>query len=329
MSYQAFIKTHAIIENHQSYTSEQLVNIRRELFDALESSDHKDKITIVATGSYGRGEASESSDIDLFILFDSDKLAEEVLSIELENIKEVIEKHVPNDSGDTGTFGMDTTLDFKSLLKNIGGKDDSNINMTRRMLFLLEGTWLYGLKRFEDYRKELLTQYTKDNSGSLERFLLNDIIRYYRTIATDFQHKVSEKNKSWGLRNLKLRFSRKILYFAGVVVIAEMVDFNGSKEERSSEIIKLLNLAALERIFDIGKDQEQTARIFEHYNNFLTQISDPEKRAELDGLTKDDRNTSAVYTAIREDSREFSRILARWLCEKYPDDHKIHNALIF
>jgi len=329
VTYQDFIKAYEIIENHQRYTSEQLDKIRSELVDALESSDHKDKITIVATGSYGRGEASASSDIDLFILFDSDKLAEEVLSTELQNIKIVIEKHVPNDNGDTGTFGMDAILDFKSLLKNIGGELDSNRNMTRRMVFLLEGTWLYGFERFEEYRKELLRQYTKDTSSKLERFLLNDIIRYYRTIATDFQYKVSEKNKSWGLRSLKLRFSRKILYFAGVVVIAEMVDFKGSEEERSSEIIKLLNLAALERIFGIGKVQEQTARIFEHYNNFLTQISDPAKRAELDGLIKDDRQTSAVYTDIREDTREFSRILARWLCEKYPDDHKIHNALIF
>lgn len=329
MNYQDFIEAHVKIESHQRYTSEQLVKIRSELFDALESSDHKDKITIIATGSYGRGEASESSDIDLFILFDSDKPAQEAISAELTLIGNVIKKFVPNDSGDSNTFGMEAILDFKDLLKNIGGEDDSNKNMTRRMLFLLEGTWLYGEERFEGYRKQLLKQYTKDNSSGLERFLLNDIIRYYRTIATDFQHKVFEKNKSWGLRNLKLRFSRKILYFAGLVVVAEMVDFNGSEGERSSRIIELLNRPALERIFFIGGDQEQTVKIFEHYNNFLTQISAPEKRAELDSLTKDGRYDSVVYTGIREDSREFSRILARWLSEKYPDEHKIHNALIF
>jgi hypothetical protein len=50
------------------------------------------------------------------------------------------------------------------MLSNFGWENDDNKSFTRRMLFLLEGTWLYGEKWFIDYRRELLEKYLREDS---------------------------------------------------------------------------------------------------------------------------------------------------------------------
>src|SRR5207247_550348 len=63
----------------------------------------------------------------------------------------------------------------------------------------------------------LLDYQTKPKPG-VPRFLVNDVVRYWRTIAVDYQAKKwDELDENWGLRYLKLIVSRK-LTFAGTLV---------------------------------------------------------------------------------------------------------------
>lgn len=327
--YEEFLEQYPHVKSHRHFTNTKLKLIRDVLVSTLAHSAHKDKITIVATGSYGRGEASESSDLDVFILFDSDRPAQEVLQAELELIKTALEEVVPNPAGDTGTFGPDVTIRFDEMLKNLGGDGDTNQSLTRRMLLLLEGTWLYGADRFARYRCDLLEKYIKegDPDRQISRFLLNDIIRYYRTITTDFEYKVSEGKKPWGLRNVKLRFSRKLLYFGGVLVVAETA--TADQEEKLARLPDLLDLPVLERIHSLGHGNKHTAAIFEAYQTFLMIVTDVEKRTELEQLTRHNRDESELFSEIRVKSKAFSNTLAAWLREQYDTDHPVHNALIF
>ncbi|NWO07488.1 MAG: hypothetical protein HLX50_17890 [Alteromonadaceae bacterium] len=226
-------------------------------------------------------------------------------------------------------FGQNEVTDSGNILSNIGGKDDTNEDITRRLLFLLEGTWLYGEERFHQYRRDLLARYIKPNGsdGKLARFLLNDIIRYYRTIATDFEYKVSDQQKGWGLRQVKLRFSRKILYFSGIVAVAETADL--AQQQTLEEISEWFDCQGLERIYRASHELTQTREVLRLYEHFLEQISHPRTRKSLEQLRKEDRNSSQPYCELREKGNELSDVLADWLKQKYSADHQIHQALLF
>lgn len=327
-SYQDFIEDYSIIKRHSEFTKTKLKDLREELDAVLKNSVYKEKITIVTTGSYARDEASDESDIDLFIFFDSDH-SKDLIKSELSDIEQIINKHVPNNPGDTGTFGTDVVIQFSELIENIGGEYDTNKNMTRRVLLLLEGAWLYGEHSFKEYRTQLLTKYLSDEADpeDIPRFFLNDIIRYYRTITTDFAHKVSKGGQSWGLRSVKLRYSRKLLYFGGIITVAASV----GEKDKIKRIETLLKLPALERIYKLktNSDTYHSNEVFAGYEEFLKTISNPVKRGELKTLSRDDRKSSETYQNIRAESKAFSCILSKWLESEFNSDHLIHNSLLF
>lgn len=333
MEFSDFLHAYPALVEHFHHSNNVLEHLRHDLHEALKESAHRDKITIVTTGSYGRKEASLSSDLDLFIFFDSDR-SEGILSEETEKIRQIVEKYIAKAAGDTGTFGVEAIVRFSDMLANIGGNNDSNANLTRRMLFLLEGTWLYGEDRFKSYRAELLSIYIKTSNPEkqISRFLLNDIIRYYRTITTDFEFKVTENNKSWGLRNVKLRFSRKILYFGGILSVAETA--LESNDDKSTALSELFDLAVLNRIWSVGPNNPHTKEIFDIYQHFLSTIGDSDKRQLLDQVSREKREESMIFLEMRAKSRDFSVCLANWLKAQYADNeqnvpHPIHNALLF
>jgi hypothetical protein len=129
--------------------------------------------------------------------------------------------------------------DLPTILSNIGGNDDHNAKITRRVLFLLEGDWLNNRPFFQECRQQLLGRYIRDTitSHQLALFLLNDIIRYYRTVCVDFEFKTIEHDKPWGTRNIKLVFSRKLLYFSGVLVVAETMQRSYKEKVRIAAFI--------------------------------------------------------------------------------------------
>ena len=172
------------IDRAFKHSAEILRLLRKDLDEVLADSPFKDRLTIVVTGSFGRGEASPESDLDLFMFFDSDK-PEDTLQEEKAAIKATVDKYIKKPAGDTGTFGSDVIVKFNDMLKNLGGDKDFNVLLTRRMLFLLEGKWLYGEERFKSYRKDLLTRYIKagDPERQISRFLENRSFTFLSTQA--------------------------------------------------------------------------------------------------------------------------------------------------
>lgn len=335
MKYKELCEVNVTIGKAKSYSEETLIRLKADLAESLSGLSHLE-FTIITTGSYGRLEASEESDIDLFIFCDKAPTLQEVIKNK-EAIERCVKKYVLKDAGDTGTFGSDAADVFENILMNIGGNNDTNASLTRRMLFLLEGKAIYNEAVFEKYKITLINKYLKSSSeGKIDKYLLNDIIRYYRTITTDFQHKVDAGGKSWGIRNIKLRFSRKLLYFAGIMAIAFAADKEMDTNNRVNFLSKLFDTPALERVYDIAVNYKESevesllSNIFENYESFLCCISDREQRRELEDIKeKEDRLNKTIYGDLSRKSISFTKDLYDLLNVVFDRTHPIHTALIF
>jgi hypothetical protein len=146
-------------------------------------------------------------------------------------------------------------------------------------------------------------------------------------MATDFEYKVSEGGKSWGVRNIKLTFSRKLLYFGGVVTVAETAQ--KTRETKIQETLKLLDMSPLERINYLAISGSE--KVFKSYDYFLERLSDPKIREELDKALVEQMpvDNPEIFREMKNESKHFSWALSSVLKNTYDNTHPIHHALIF
>ena len=282
-------------------------------------------LTILTCGSYARREASRHSDIDYFVISDSEVADGD--SISLESIAMKIKDIVPNSPADNGAFAH--RVNKTEFLRHIGGEDDSNSNITRRMLFLLEGEWLSNECGFRQFGRSILERYVTENMADhqLTLFLLNDIIRYYRTIAVDYEHKISDQGgaKAWAIRNIKLVFSRKLLYASGIFCVAGTAD--RSRAEKIGVLEQWFNLPVIERIEAIcGRNESE--RVVRSYSKFLEALECGRIRDHLEKLPSDKRS-DPEFRAIKNEGHRFTTELMKLLDDTFHTTHPIRRAILF
>jgi hypothetical protein len=209
--------------------------------------------------------------------------------------------------GTEETFGKQVWL--ADLRDKIGRDGDSNANLTRRMLFVFESVPLCGDETYVQARRALLQGYLDANVKDHRppRFLLNDLIRYWRTIAVDFESKMrARKGQGWGLGNAKLRLSRKALFAGSLLPVLECYryaagDMLGYLEQRVS-------LPPLDRIADAFVDHaavDTGARALAAYDEFLSILDDGEQRRELQELDVRQGRSSPVFARVAELGKQF------------------------
>src|SRR3954447_8271054 len=172
-----------------------------------------DDATVVLLGSWGRHEVTSASDDDAIVLFTADRHPPGAPA--RPTAAEVAAALGGPPPGQEGLFG--DTVHLRDLTSKIGLDADTNTNLTRRMLFLLESVPVAGDRAHAGAREALIGTYLAAHERDYRppRFLLNDLVRYWRTVAVDFEGKHRRRDgEGWGLRHAKLRVSRKVL-FAG------------------------------------------------------------------------------------------------------------------
>lgn len=178
-------------------------------------------LDVVVLGSYARQEASSESDFDYLVIAHSVpedvKATREVLNVVDDYISERLTAEGEDDRkrrpGATGLFGRITSA--PDLTERIGLEQDTNISHSRRLLLLQESRSVYQPDLLARLRAAVLKRYLIDYAEpktGVPRFLANDVIRYWYTLAIDYQAKRWEDEQKFGLRYLKLLLSRKISY---------------------------------------------------------------------------------------------------------------------
>lgn len=309
-----------------------------ELTDAVAGLESA-TTSIVVTGSLGRGEVVGGSDLDWFLLVDGRSEPEHFLL--LREIERRFEASGLRKPGRTATFG---DLVFSNeLIHYIAGTRDTNENLTRRILLLSESRAITSPSVRENVLRGILARYIVydrpaggrgGRASAIPHFLLNDVVRYWRTMAADFASKMWERGREgWAIRNIKLRFSRKLIYVWGLLACFSWDLFPPDGASRGEEIettgerlvehvldqTRIAPLDLLARFLVERTDCTLGEPLFGAYDRFLAALADPAQRDHLTLLEFDAVANDPLFSELRSASNQFSRSLVKLFFESDPE----------
>lgn len=292
--------------------------------------------SLVIFGSLARGEWTSGSDLDWTYLIDGEAnsdhlvIAQKIQSLlDQEKNKKTFRPPSP-----TGIFG---NIAFShDIIHQIGGRSDTNENTTRRVLLLLESRAIgESTAAYERVIEGVIGRYLEEDNNHLltrdlaryrvPRFLLNDIVRFWRTMAVDFASKQRDRGgKGWGLRNAKLRMSRKLIFASGMLVCFGVqldpalrkkisTDKNDVKFQLLQHIrehVKLTPLEILAKSIELYRVPNSIAKeLLDSYAKFLKVLDDKDDRIALEKLRSEDSRTDATFKRVRKISESFQHAL--------------------
>ena len=278
------------IQDIKRSNSERKINLLEQEFKKHEEIAAIPNLSIFVAGSYARNEASEHSDIDLFFVLDGkldDIDGPNIKTLRLfSKIVEIADKlSLPKFSNDGQYL---TIIEKPMILNEMGSPQDDHLNyFTARMLMILESKCVYGENHHENILRDLIGAYLKDYPDHpkdfLPTFLVNDIIRFWKTLCLNYENKRNqpindaEKRISQKLKNLKLKFSRMLTCYASICYVVSLNNPMGT-----NDLVAMADLPPLERLRTVvhGKKQysESFRQLEEQYRWFLelTNVSETE-----------------------------------------------------
>ena len=261
-------------------------------------------------GSWGRHEVVDGSDDDWLLLVDEEDTVSVGVLAELANA-------LTAQPGVEGVFGKAASA--RHLIDRIGLDRDDNKNLTRRILLLLESQPLNGAAFYDRVRAELIGGYVNEwvSDRTVPRFFLNDVVRYWRTICVDFAGKERERGGSgWGLRNAKLRNSRKVLFASGLLPLLLCERFG--RADMARFLAEQFSVPATSRVayaFLVAGREDSGARALGAYDQFLGILGDAGCRDHLAGLRREDAKRSSVFMDARRSGETLQDALLALLFE--------------
>ena len=280
-------------------------------------------IALVVFGSLARLEWTSGSDVDWTLLVDGPSDPEHF------GLARAIDKGLQEAGfrpvGTSGTFGsMASSFD---LIHYIGGSEDSNQNMTRRILLLLESVSISDTVVHERVLRGILKRYIQTDPAvstattprfRVPLFLLNDVVRLWRTIAVDYATKKwQQSSEKWALRNVKLRMSRKLLFVKGLLMCfscqLQAPAVSGLNEEivldrlvsHCLDYTRKSAIDALCEVLILVNSESLAIKLLQAYDDFLACLNDTEKREHLKELDFSKAASDELFQQVRAISYNF------------------------
>lgn len=180
------------LDGRRAETEERVRDLQSKLSEAEKLLDGK--ACVYATGSFGRGEAHQASDLDLFIAglttVDAKENIKRLLGpldeicVKAELIQATRNSNIPDFDGE-GRYLVHYSI--PELITTLGKpEDDANNTFTARLLLLLESRPIL-IQVYDEVIGAVIAAYWEDyedhKQDFVPAFLTNDILRLWRTFA--------------------------------------------------------------------------------------------------------------------------------------------------
>lgn len=241
-----------LLEQRRAATSDRIKRLRDDLVEAEKLCG--DTACVYAIGSFGRGEASPHSDLDLFIVSHGTPALSRLTQILIKaHLIEATRKHgIPPFSGDGEYL---THYSVTELVSKLGKRDDDAVNtFTARLLLLLESTPLLGKGAYDRTIRDVVNAYWRDYTANknvfIPAFLANDVLRMWRTFCVNYEAGTrSEPPRQAAkrrLKNYKLKHSRLISCFSALLQLLMIYSKNGTVSP--NDAVRMASLTPTERL---------------------------------------------------------------------------------
>jgi predicted nucleotidyltransferase len=267
-------------------------------------------VSIFGAGSFARMEIGEKSDLDLFVLAEGESKSRLQKYSLFGNLIELNKKLKFPEFSNDGEYLI--IYDVDELISKTGSRRDDVENFfTARMLLMLESFPVINKELYEKSLNRTIENYFRDDKGTKTfkpLFLLNDLLRYWRTLCLNYEERRSEPNRPWRKKNINLRFSRMATVFGTILplVVKPIID--------PKEIRILFEKTPLERLaygVDLLDDKELNEKwpmVLDRYETFIEWKEDND----VEKYFKDEERKGL----IKRNAEDFSSFLYQCLIHK-------------
>lgn len=278
-----------LIDRRRTETDRRIQQLREELQRAEKIAG--DDACVYMTGSFGRGEASKYSDLDLFIAGrDKDgrpilrRLDEIIIKADL--IEATRKLGIQDFSGD-GEYLQHYSV--QQLVGTLGKpEDDVSNTFTARLLLLLESRSLLGASAYKYVIEEVIAAYWRDykdhKNEFVPAFLANDILRLWRTFCVNYEARTlsdpPRQKAKRKLKNYKLKHSRLLTCYSGLLYLLAVYSVKETVDPLDA--VAMTQLTPTQRLeWMLEQDSCAPSRamiqdLLESYESFLESTNEPE-----------------------------------------------------
>lgn len=333
------------LASRKAYSQKRIEELCSKLADA--GAFAANKACVYVTGSLGRKEASQYSDLDVFIAGRSERIVRadgsevfgsknllshlDEICIQAELIKVSRGFGFEEFSGDGRYLDRHSIYEFTNALGT--ENDDVTNTFTARLLLLLESQPLVEGGVYEEIVREVIKSYWRDyedhSKNFMPAFLVNDILRLWRTFCVNYEARTertpdAERIKG-KLKNYKLRHSRILTCYSALLFLLQT--YVQKRTVSPEDAVAMVKLTPTERLDWLRKSNNKThdivEELFARYDRFLVSTNVEEtvllERFSESGpaseLSKDATNLgSLMFDALHEvgnvdGGKEFYRLL--------------------
>jgi hypothetical protein len=236
------------------------------------------------TGSFGRGEASLYSDLDVFIVglgtHETPALSRlNQILVKADLIEANKKLGLPEFSAD-GEYLTHHTIG--ELLATLGKpEDDATNTFTARLLLLLESRPLVGEVAYRRVVEDVIASYWRDyqdnKSNFVPAFLANDILRMWRTFCVNYEARTQsvppERKAKRSIKNYKLKHSRLLTCYSALLYLLAV--YSKNKSVSPTAAASMIGLSPTQRLEwmlaqpELSGAKETIEKLIAGYDRFL------------------------------------------------------------